>query len=62
MRIDRRRFLGYAGASVATTQLLGYGRDRLETADIPRRKLWPTTLSSKSLRRKKIHLRGQAND
>ena len=36
MRIDRRRFLGYAGASVATTQLLGCSRERLETEGVPR--------------------------
>jgi len=36
MKIDRRRFLGYAGASLTATQLTGCGRDKLETAGIPR--------------------------
>jgi NAD(P)-dependent dehydrogenase (short-subunit alcohol dehydrogenase family) len=35
MRIDRRQFLGYAGASLTSTQLLGCGRDRVATPGIP---------------------------
>ncbi len=36
MKIDRRRFLGIAGAGLASTQLLGCGRDRTATKGIPR--------------------------
>jgi NAD(P)-dependent dehydrogenase (short-subunit alcohol dehydrogenase family) len=36
MKIDRRRFLGYAGASVASSQLVGCGNEKLETEGIPR--------------------------
>ncbi len=36
MKIDRRRFLGYAGASLTASQLGGCGTDRIETQGIPR--------------------------
>ena len=36
MKIDRRQFLGYAGATITSSQLLGCGQDRIETAGIPR--------------------------
>ena len=36
MKIDRRRFLGYAGASLTATQLLGCGREKEATPGIPR--------------------------
>jgi NAD(P)-dependent dehydrogenase (short-subunit alcohol dehydrogenase family) len=36
MKIDRRRFLGYAGASLTATQLLGCGRSKVETEGVPR--------------------------
>lgn len=36
MKIDRRRFLGYAGASLTTSQLVGCGTDRIETVGVPR--------------------------
>lgn len=35
MRIDRRQFLGYAGASLTSTQLLGCGRNRIATPGVP---------------------------
>ena len=36
MKVDRRRFLGYAGASLTATQLLGCGRSKVETEGVPR--------------------------
>jgi NAD(P)-dependent dehydrogenase (short-subunit alcohol dehydrogenase family) len=36
MKIDRRQFLGYAGASLGATQLVGCGRSKVETAGVPR--------------------------
>jgi NAD(P)-dependent dehydrogenase (short-subunit alcohol dehydrogenase family) len=36
MKIDRRRFLGLAGASLTTTQLIACGRDRVATEGVPR--------------------------
>ena len=36
MKVDRRQFLGYAGASLTTTQLVGCGREKLETEGVPR--------------------------
>ena len=38
MRVDRRRFLGMAGASLTISQLLGCGPDKVATADVPRSK------------------------
>ncbi len=36
VKIDRRRFLGYAGASLTVSQLGGCGTDRVETKGVPR--------------------------
>ena len=36
MKIDRRHFIGLAGATLTTSQLLGCGRDRIETVGVPR--------------------------
>ena len=36
MKVDRRRFLGMAGASLTTSQLPGCGRSRVATEGIPR--------------------------
>lgn len=36
MKIDRRHFFGLAGATLTTSQLLGCGRDRIETEGVPR--------------------------
>jgi len=36
MKIDRRRFLGIAGAGLASSQMLGCGREKTETKGIPR--------------------------
>lgn len=38
MIIDRRHFLGLAGATLTTSQLLGCGRDRIEAEGVPRSK------------------------
>jgi len=38
MRVNRRRFLGLAGSSLATSQLAGCGRERIETEGVPRSK------------------------
>ena len=38
VKVDRRRFLGIAGASLASAQLTGCGRDRIETQGVPRGK------------------------
>jgi NAD(P)-dependent dehydrogenase (short-subunit alcohol dehydrogenase family) len=36
MKIDRRHFLGLAGASLTTTQLVACGRDKIATEGVPR--------------------------
>jgi len=36
MKLDRRRFLGVAGASLASLQLAGCGRDKVQTKGVPR--------------------------
>jgi len=36
MKIDRRQFLGYAGATITSSQLVGCGQDKLATEGIPR--------------------------
>lgn len=36
MKVDRRRFLGMAGASLTTSQLLGCGPDTVATTGVPR--------------------------
>ena len=36
MKIDRRQFLGYAGASIASSQLVACGSDKLATEGVPR--------------------------
>lgn len=36
VKIDRRRFLSYAGASLATSQLAGCGNDIIQTKGVPR--------------------------
>ncbi len=36
VKIDRRRFLSYAGASLATSQLAGCGNDKIQAKGVPR--------------------------